>query len=363
MEQNITFAEFFAGSGLVSSALSKSFELKWANDFSEKKAQIFYQNHPSHLLVNKDLSTLSSRDIPAVDLAWASFPCQDLSLAGSLQGINGLRSGLVWTWIQQLEQHQSRPKVLVLENVTGLVSRKSGEDYILLHRKLSQLGYQVGVIELNASHWLPHSRPRVFVLCVDQSIDINSLVRSNPNWAHSKAIQKVSAQLDGFVFWDLTQPRSNIPALRDIVDTDLQPSLKSNLSGYFSLSEKRQILKDLRNSETGVFTAYRRTRNGKAIFEVRRDGVAGCLRTAKGGSSKQVVIYECKGKFVARYLLAQEACLLMGVPKEFQAQGSENQVYSAMGDAVAFPVVDYLRNKFLIKVFNECPQTRITRAA
>src|SRR6201999_4484301 len=66
------------------------------------------------------------------DLAWASSPCQDFSLAGARAGIAGGRSSAFWGFWRQMERLDAEgraPRVIVLENVAGLLSSGGGDDF------------------------------------------------------------------------------------------------------------------------------------------------------------------------------------------------------------------------------------------
>jgi DNA (cytosine-5)-methyltransferase 1 len=106
-----------------------------------------------------------------------------------------------------------------------------------------------------------------------------------------------------------------------------------------------------------VVTGYRRVRLGKQYLELRFDGLAGCLRTPEGGSSKQFVIVKQRNELHARILSPREAARLMGVPDTFNLPGAYNSAYKAMGDAVALPVASFVGKSFLIPlaevVYNE----------
>lgn len=120
-----TALDFFAGSGLVQSGLAPEFETLWANDNCAKKQAVYVANHLADKFHLGDIRNVRGPDIPSADLAWASFPCQDLSLAGNLRGMNaGTRSALFWEWIRlltELGDEGKRPSVLVAENVVGFL--------------------------------------------------------------------------------------------------------------------------------------------------------------------------------------------------------------------------------------------------
>ena len=78
-----TFFEFFAGGGMVRAGLSSGWSCRFANDFDAKKSEAYCDNWGDGEMVVDDIRNLSPDDMDGVpDLAWGSFPCQDLSLAG-----------------------------------------------------------------------------------------------------------------------------------------------------------------------------------------------------------------------------------------------------------------------------------------
>ena len=97
-----------------------------------------------------------------------------------------------------------------------------------------------------------------------------------------------------------------------------------------------------------VFPGYKRTRQGKQTLELRFDGVAGCLRTPEGGSSRQYVVIVEDGKPRARLLSLREVAALMGAREDYKIPGSYNDGYRAMGDAVAVPVTRFLAAELLL---------------
>lgn len=146
-----TMHEFFAGSGLVGYGLKGMFAPIWANDISVQKAAVYIANFgKEHFLLN-DIRNIHGAELPYANMSWASFPCQDLSLAGPLGGIHASRSGLVWEWLRVLDEMVEKPKILVLENVTGLLSTNNGENYKVLHYSLVERNYRCGAIVINAS--------------------------------------------------------------------------------------------------------------------------------------------------------------------------------------------------------------------
>ena len=342
------FHEFFAGSGLVSCGLSTRFESVWANDISERKAKVYRANMDSSVLHVGDISNVQGSDLPLATLSWASFPCQDLSLAGNIDGIYSKRSGLVWQWIRLLDEAGAKaPRVICLENVTGLISAHGGDDYIHLHRALAERGYSVGALLINAERFVPQSRPRVFVIGV-RGVIPGVLVADGPSWAHPPSLVRLGRSLEDFVWWNLPVPPRRVTTLEDIVEKGV-PFDRDDVVALIPEAHANKFL----SSKYRYATGYRRTRNHEQVLELRCDGAAGCLRTPAGGSSRQFLVSKDDGAIHARLLTVREVARLMGAPDTFKLPGTYNDGYFAMGDAVAVPVVRYLSENILSRLVEE----------
>jgi DNA (cytosine-5)-methyltransferase 1 len=318
----------------------------WSNDICEKKGAVYRSNFSSDHLVLDDIKNINGGDIPAAHLSWASFPCQDLSLAGSLGGINAARSGLIWEWLRILGEMPRRPAILLIENVAGLLSANQGANYTKLHYALLELGYNSGAMLIDAIHFVPQSRPRVFIIAVQNDIEIPpELVDVKPNWLHNKNAAALGETLPNWIWWKAEEPVNRCDDLCDIIDFSL-PYDKDDVLRLLSPSHREK----LDSMDSIVTTGYRRTRNGKQCLELRFDGVAGCLRTPEGGSSKQFLVVKRDGKLHARVLSPREAARLMGAPDSFVLPEKLNDGYKAMGDAVAMPVASFIGKSFLIKL-------------
>jgi DNA (cytosine-5)-methyltransferase 1 len=341
------FLDFFAGSGLVSHALAPYFTGVWANDICSKKAAVFWANHEGAPFALCSIADVSGERLPPSTLSWASFPCQDLSLAGNGEGIRAKRSGLVWEWLRVMDEIPQRPPLLAAENVVGLVSADEGAHYRELHKALVERGYKVGALLMDAAHWLPQSRPRVFVIAVAAHANIpKSLLTTKPTWVHSMAIQKVAAGLENWIWWNLPKPEQRIQTLSGIVDFSLPCHDAATSKKNLALVPFVHMLR-LQESGLSVVPGYKRIRNKKQVLELRFDGIAGCLRTPAGGSSRQYLVIRHGNGWRTRILSPREAARLMGAPETFKLPGTFNDGYKAMGDAVAAPVAAYLAKHLL----------------
>jgi DNA (cytosine-5)-methyltransferase 1 len=339
--------EFFAGSGLVAYALKPYFRAAWANDICEKKAAVYTANHGKKHFQLGSITDVNGTALPSAALSWASFPCQDLSLAGLTAGIHGERSGLVWEWLRIIDEMKDPPPLLVAENVTGLVSVDGGSHYRILHEALRSRDYMVGAVVLDAVRWVPQSRPRVFVIAVKMGTPIPAeLIASAPTWMHTSAVVKAAEGLENWVWWNMPMPPKRRQDLSDIIEWDAECDDPEATQRNLSLIPDHHREKLHRNSVVAA-PGYKRTRAKRQVLELRFDGVAGCLRTPKGGSSRQFLVLKRDGNLATRLLTVRETARLMGAPESFKLPGTYNDGYKAMGDAVAVPVARYLAQHLL----------------
>lgn len=354
-KQLLSYFEFFAGSGLVAQGLKGIFNPVWANDIDAKKAAVYTANHSGKHFHLGSIADVKGSDLPVAQLAWASFPCQDLSLAGQTGGIHGKRSGLVWEWLRVIDEMPDPPPFLVAENVLGLVSSGGGAHYRALHEALVQRGYKVGAMVIDAVHFVPQSRPRIFVVAVKRELSIPpELERSTPAWCHPEAVRKAAVGLPDWVWWDLPQPTARVKPLSDIIDFDATYSdAKADERNLRLISPKQaDFLNAIPKHELVVAPGYKRMRGSKQVLELRFDNVAGCLRTPSGGSSRQVLVIRENGKLQSRLLTVRETARLMGAPDTYKIPGTYTDGYKAMGDAVAVPVAKWLATKLLFPLAN-----------
>lgn len=160
-----TVASFFAGIG----GFDLGFERSGMRSVWQCEIKPFCQDVLAHhwpgVPKATDIRTVEPDDIPDADVWAGGFPCQDISLArmGPRSGLHGSQSGLFFEFARLLEAR--RPKVVVLENVAGLLSSNQGRDFGLVIRTLADLGYGVAWRVLDSRHFgVPQSRTRVFIV-------------------------------------------------------------------------------------------------------------------------------------------------------------------------------------------------------
>jgi len=361
-ERPIATAEFFAGIGLMAAALEpRGFDVQWANDIERAKYDLYLANRPHAVDALKlgDVRRVLGDDLPSVELATASFPCIDLSLAGNRKGLAGEQSGMFWEFARVLEQMgELRPRAVLLENVHGFATSHGGKDLRAAMERLTELGYSCDVIAINARHFVPQSRPRMFVvglrgeLPADAHRGIPRLSDVRPAWV--RAIHEANQDLP-MHYIDLPQLPEGPAELSGIVQRveagDARWWDEARTAAFIQCLRPvhAERLRSLMESKSAVWrTAYRRTREGRATWEIRADRIAGCLRTTGGGSSKQALVEAGRGKVRVRWMTPLEYARLMGADRFKTRAGTDNQALFGFGDAVVVDVIAWIADHYLL---------------
>lgn len=362
-----TAFEFFAGGGLAGLGLSAEgagFRTVFANDLSPAKAKAFRVNHPDVPLHEGDVWDLGVEHLPgAPDLCWASSPCQDVSLAGARGGLEARRSGAFWGFwrlMQGLDAQGRGPRIIVIENVVGLLSSGGGKDFAAVCTALADAGYEVGALEADASYWLPQSRPRLFIIGMRSVAGQRSPGATAP--FHSRRLVAAHDRLpeavrDRWAWWSLAEPARRNLDLAGVLEPDaavawFDQAQTDKLLSMTAPLHRRKLDEAAASGERRIAAAFRRVRVENGVkqqrLEVRFDGLAGCLRTPSGGSSRQYVLICDQGRVRARRLTGREAARLMGVSDDYILPSSESATLFLMGDAVATPVVRAITEQLLL---------------
>ena len=371
-----TYFEFFAGGGMARAGLGASWRCLFANDFDQMKVETYEANWGAGDIRRGDVASLAVSDLPAgsVDLVWASFPCQDLSLAGGYRGLGrerdkvSTRSGTFWPFwklIRGLAQDGRAPRAIVLENVYGCLTSRKGKDFASIASALAELDYTFGAAVIDAVHFVPQSRPRLFFIAFRENQSIPaSLIAEGPqkSW-HPPALIYAHAGIaaaakQNWIWWKISRPLVRNSTFADLIEdvptgVNWHSAAQTNyILNLMSPLNRQKVSDAMRNGAKIVGTVYRRTRpdeNGikRQRAEVRFDNVAGCLRTPSGGSSRQVILVIEGRKVRSRLLSSREAARLMGLDDDYVLPDRYNCAYHVCGDGVCVPVVRHIAEHVL----------------
>ncbi len=305
--------------GLMRAGLEPlGFRTVFANDIDETKATLYRDNWGGDGLRVGDIRGLRGHDIPDIDFASGSFPCTDLSLAGWRKGLEGEQSSLVVDFLRIISEMADRsPQTIMIENVPGFLTANGGKDWDTVVSEIEALGYNTSHLLVDAASFVPQSRSRVFLF--------------------------------GYKGQRIALPEApelrNDLRLADIADRDGDwwPArrLGAFLTAMSDLQSKR-ITSYQRQKRIGFFGAFRRTRSGRPVWEVRADQRAGALRTTRGGSAKQAIVRAGSGCIAARWMTVPEYARLQGAGHLKYGSVSAAQAMFALGDAVCVPVINWL---------------------
>lgn len=358
-----TFVEFFAGGGLVRSGLGAGWTCLYANDWSAPKAETYKANYGEAELHVKDVGEVTADEFPKADLLWASFPCQDHSSAGARSGFkDGSRGNLVFHVLDMLTQVAARgkaPGVIALENVLGLVSAEGGEDFERLLTGLVSIGYRVGAMAIDAVHWLPHSRPRVFIVAVADGMPLPAgLTTKRPRgpWYPKALTRALTAQPPAvarhLLWWTLPQPSARIVQLGDIVEPFGSASERwrtcENVDALLATCRPDDLerLASARRSGAPVYgTAglkrWDRTKQQDRSLLLRTDGVVSCLMGKPDLHYSQLLRVNGDQASIRPFTI-REFARLMGLPSDYRMPPTVRRAAKLSGEGVAVPVVRWL---------------------
>lgn len=376
-----TFYEFFAGAGMARAGLGDRWYCQFANDFDRKKTATYALNWGTGNLVCGDVRNVTLGDLTGVaDLVWASFPCQDLSLAGGGAGLRGERSGTFWPFwhlMMALGDESRAPSVIVLENVCGTLSSHRGKDFKAICRALRDGGYRFGAVVIDAVHFVPQSRPRLLIVAVRANMHIPNTLRATESGRvfHTHSLRHAFGQLpadlrEEWIWWRLPVPPVRNTGFSDLLEEHPRdviwhtPSETRKLLDMMSDVNLDKVRAAKRASRRIVGTIYKRTRrdeSGRKVqrAEVRFDDIAGCLRTPTGGSSRQLVVVVEGRKVRSRLISSRETARLMGLPDDYVLPENYNEAYHLTGDGVVVPVVRFLADTVIEPIISHAPEAQV----
>lgn len=377
MKLEKTAADFFAGIGLVTMGLNKQgWQVKYALDYSDEKRCLYERNFGKEHYHHKDIRETSGSEVPKVTLAHASFPCSNISAAGYKNGLYSGESSTFWDFIRIIREMGEVPSVgkppfVLIENVEGFLTSGCGEDLVAALKALNNLGYAVDILVIDAAHFVPQSRVRLFIFgnlfgLSQKPLELAQMM-NQPTRARPKKLKDFIAS-NQTIKWSLAHlpdlPQRVIN-LTDIVDDSEKWWVKERTQYLFNQMfdcHQAQISLMMQNKFWSYGTVFRRTRMRSGIkqstAELRIDGIAGCLRTPKGGSARQILVRFGLGRLDARLINACESASLMGASEYLIPENTSlHNILFGFGDAVCVPVIEWITKNYINPLLDELNST------
>ncbi|MGB0652979.1 MAG: DNA (cytosine-5-)-methyltransferase [Thermoplasmatota archaeon] len=393
--------ELFAGVGGFRLGLDQAggFDTIWFNQWEPAtKAQHAYDCYVANFypeglappLSNTDIMNVPEGKVPDHDLLVGGFPCQDYSVAATLdksQGLQG-KKGVLWWEIRRILE-EKRPSYVLLENVDRLLrspASQRGRDFAVLLACMRDLGYVVEWRVLNAADYgFPQKRRRVFIFaaCEDTPLgDALGTTAARPDhltkegfFAGEFPVRPLQVSLDGDQPPDVRLPR-DLHAVSEEFDFHFQnagimfqghiwtqkvhPRGDEPVATLGSIlgpcsDERYYIPTDLIDAERG-WRYFRGAKNedrvarnghqyryteGSMAFPDPSDQPARTILTGEGGTSpsrtKHAVVDPATGRI--RTLRPEECEALNGFPEGHTAGIPERWRYFTMGNALVVGLV------------------------
>lgn len=319
---DFTFADLFAGIGGIRLGFEQHggkcvFTSEW-NTWSQKTyAANFGDDHP----VDGDITKINEYDVPEHDVLLAGFPCQPFSIAGVSKknalgrphGFECITQGTLFFDVARIIAAK-RPGAFLLENVKNLISHDKGKTLRVIMETLeNELGYSVKTQVINARHFVPQHRERIFIVGFREDT--------------------------GFSFDDLILPEQG-PKLASI----LHPEDGSEKGDGDYISENGDVLDKYTLSDKlwdylqRYARKHRAAGNGFGFGLVNGEMTSRTLSARYYKDGSEILVDQGPQKNPRR-LTPRECARLMGFPENWKIPVSDTQAYQQFGNAVAVPVI------------------------
>lgn len=323
---DFTFIDLFAGIGGTRIGLQSHngkciFTSEWDKHSQKTYSANFRDNHP----IAGDITQVKSVDIPDHDVLVAGFPCQPFSIAGvskknALGNPHGFEDKTQGTLFFELAKiiEQKQPRAFLLENVKNLERHDKGKTFAVIRDTLANdLGYDIHYKVINAKHFLPQHRERIFIVGFKEPAK--------------------------FTWDDLALPEidENSPKLRTILhpENGAEEAEEPYTTGNKATVNKKYILTDhLWQYLQNYAEKHRAKGNGFGFGLVGPDDTSRTLSARYYKDGSEILISRGKRKNPRR-LTPRECARLMGFPDSYKIPVSDTQAYRQFGNSVAVPVV------------------------
>ena len=328
LNKKFTVGGLFSGVGGIELGFKQAgFNTLWANEIDKYSAQTYRINNENHL-IEDDVHLLQGRDLDSVDVLVGGFPCQAFSVAGYRKGFRDPRGNLFFEIARLIEELETPPKAIMLENVKGLSSHDKGKTAEVIKDTLKVLGYSVFWNILNTSNLtnVPQNRERTIIVGF----------KDEAGWVDTKNIEFPLASTN---FASVYPPknRKRNRSIRDLLEPEVDDK-------YYYGPDK-YMYKELKASMKNPETAYQWRR--KYVRENQSNEMFTLTANMGTGGHNVPLVIDDKG---FRKLTPRECFNFQGFPKSFKlpTDVADGQLYKQAGNAVTVPLMKLIGSKIKI---------------
>ena len=311
--KKFNFIDIFSGIGGFRIALeSLGGECVYSSEIDEHAIRTYKKNFND--IPDGDITKVDEKNIPDHDVLCAGFPCQPFSIGGYRKGFEDTRGTLFFDVARIVKE--KKPKIVFLENVSGIKSHDNGNTLKVIKRTLKDLGYKSHDNVMNAMHYgVPQNRNRWYCVAIRDDIDSND-----------------------FKFPDRTELEYTV---KDILESNIDESYKITKIANENINRHIQKFYESGRQKEGETLIANEVRKSRCGF--RADGISPCLTAKMGTGGNNVPIVVSEG----RKLTERECLALMGYPSWFAIEENTMQSYKQIGNSVVVPIIKKIANKFI----------------
>ncbi len=358
--------------------LSGRFECAYANDIDPMKCAAYRANFPDDEIVQGDIWDLDpKKPCPPPNSPGPPSPARTFRSPANSRGLNAPRSGAFWGfWNIDREprpsaraenhRHRKRRRPSLLASRPRLRYPAS--------RQLADAGYRVGAMLIDAALFSPQSRQRLFIVAHKGKLPSPRSPRMNqtPYLSSARRCAPPSKPCPtparmAWVWWRLPHPPRRNADLASLLERNppegvwrSDAATQKHLMAQMAPLHRQRVEAALADREMAGRRRlppdpHRERESASSAAEIRYDGLAGCLRTPAGGSSKQLLLVTENGRARLRPMLAREAARLMGLEDSYRLPAGETAALKLSGDGVSVPVVRWLGEHLLAPLAGGAP--------
>lgn len=276
------------------------FKIAWANEI-DKNAAITYRMNHRHKLFEKDIKSLSTKEVEKIDILTAGFPCQAFSIAGYRKGFNDDRGNVFFEILRFVDD--LTPKVLFLENVKNLQTHDKGNTFNVIIENLEARGYQLKYKVLNSAEYgnVPQNRERIYIVA----------------FLNSEHYQK----------FEFPKPKKLVKKVHDFIDDEVQENFYYNKSKYYEQLKKEMTNKDTVYQWRRVYVRENKSKMCPTLT----------ANMGTGGHNVPLIV----DKKDIRKLTPRECARLQGYKDDFVLPNiAASHLYKQIGNSVTVSVIE-----------------------